>query len=185
MKTMFCKRTGQALILCLTLLPLLAVCTSCDKEIRQFKGAYSSKTSGNLLLHKAIPNELDTLHMPETMTVSLSPESGQMRISEIKDAKDGYNLMVSINLLGGDALSFRAKAENDSITLEPLPHVRYIQANVTSEIQMPLGITVSGGGRLYDDVIVFVLDYQGGGLYNNVPYVITESHVDCVATSNN
>lgn len=183
MKPMFLEKTRQAVALALALLPLLTVCTSCNKDVRQFKGAYSSKTSGSLVLQKAIPAALDTLHLPDTMTVSLSPESGQMRIAEIKDDPD-YNLLVSVNLLAGDALSFRAKAEDGAIQLETTPHERYIQANISANAKMTIGVTTGGHGRIYEDVIVFDLDYEGFGLYNGIPYSIIESRVNCVATSN-
>ncbi|MDE7149605.1 MAG: hypothetical protein K2O01_04260 [Bacteroidales bacterium] len=183
MKTMFYEKTKRATAWALALLPLLTVCTSCDKDTRQFKGAYSSKTSGSLVLQKAIPSALDTLNLPDTMTVSLTPESGQMRIAEIKDNAD-YNLLVSLNLLAGDALSFRAKAEDGGIILETTPYERYIQANVSTDVKMTLGIMTGGRGRIYDDVIVFDLDYQGLGLYNGVPYTVIDSRVSCIATLN-
>ena len=180
MKTMFGKGIGLAL----ALWPLLTLCTACDKDVRQFTGTYSSKTSGLLTLRKTSTAGLGA----DTLTVSLSPESGQMRISEIKDDKDGYNLLVSVNLLGGDALSFRAKAKDGKISLETTPHERFVQARdgsgSSSSNQMTLSVTTSGSGQLYDDVIVFALDYQGGGTYNRGDYVIMESRVDCIATAN-
>ncbi|MDE6112769.1 MAG: hypothetical protein K2G46_05100, partial [Bacteroidales bacterium] len=87
MKTIFGKSIGLAL----ALWPLLTLCTACDKDVRQFTGTYSSKTSGLLTLRKTSEAGLGA----DTLTVSLSPESGQMRISEIKDDKEGYNLLVS------------------------------------------------------------------------------------------
>lgn len=184
MKTMFRKPSGRLRALALAVLPLLTVClTACDKDVRQFKGAYSSKTSGSLVLQKAIPSALDTLHLPDTITVALTPESGQMRIAEIKDDND-YNLLVSLNLLNGDALSFRAKAQDGNISLETTPHERYIQANVSTNLKMTVGIKTGGHGRIYDDVIVFDLDYQGSGKYLGIPYSIIDSHVSCVATAN-
>ncbi|MDE6113223.1 MAG: hypothetical protein K2G46_07455, partial [Bacteroidales bacterium] len=99
-----------------------------------------------------------------------------------------YNLLVSVNLLGGDALSFRAKAKDGKISLETTPHERFVQARdgsgSSSSNQMTLSVTTSGSGQLYDDVIVFALDYQGGGTYNRGDYVIMESRVDCIATAN-
>ncbi len=180
MKTMFGKRTGRAVALVLALWPLLTLCTSCDKDTRQFTGAYSSKTSGLLTLRKTSETGLGA----DTLTVSLTPESGQMRISQIKDDKDGYNLLVSVNLLGGDALSFRAKAKDGQITLETTPHERFVQTRDDSNNQITLSVTTGGSGQLYDDVIVFSLDYQGGGTYNRGDYVIAESRVDCIATAN-
>lgn len=185
MKTMFGKRSGQAVALALALWPLLTLCTACDKDVRQFTGTYSSKTSGLLTLHKTSTGGLGA----DTLTVSLTPESGQMRISEIKDDPDGYNLLVSVNLLGGDALSFRAKAKDGQITLETTPHEHFVQArdgsnSSSSSNQMTLSVTTGGTGRLYDDVIVFSLDYRGGGTYNRSDYVIAESRVDCIATAN-
>lgn len=180
MKMMFCKKIGRLAALVMALLPLLTVCTSCDKDVRQFTGTYSSKTSGLLTLRKTSTAGLGA----DTLTVSLTPESGQMRISAIKDDPDGYNLLVSINLLGGDALSFRAKAEDGQITLETTPHERFVQARDGSNNQMTLSVTTGGSGQLYDDVIVFTLDYQGGGTYNRGDYVIMESRVDCIATAN-
>lgn len=79
-----------------------------------------------------IPAALDTLHLPDTLTVVLTPESGQMRIAAIKDDPDDYNLMISINLLAGDAMSFRAKTDDKRLTLETATHERYIQANVSA-----------------------------------------------------
>lgn len=180
MNMMFCKKIGRVTALVMALLPFLTVCTSCDKDVRQFTGTYSSKTSGLLTLRKTSA----TGPGADTLTVSLTPESGQMRISEIKDDKDGYNLLVSVNLLGGDALSFRAKAKDGQITLETTPHERFVQTRDGGNNQMTLSVTTGGSGQLYDDVIVFALDYRGGGTYNRGDYVIMESRVDCIATAN-
>lgn len=180
MNMMFCKKIGRVTALVMALLPFLTVCTSCDKDVRQFTGTYSSKTSGLLTLRKTSTTGTGA----DTLTVSLTPESGQMRISEIKDDKDGYNLLVSVNLLGGDALSFRAKAKDGQITLETTPHERFVQTRDGGNNQMTLSVTTGGSGQLYDDVIVFALDYRGGGTYNRGDYVIMESRVDCIATAN-
>lgn len=159
---------------------------SCEKEgVKLFDGNYSFKTSGILTVERtAKVSESDAsagiLDIPDgnrTFRLALTSESGQMNIIKTGD----NSVIVTMNIVGGDALVFNGKAEGKVLTLDPA--VRFVSfrdgANTVS-----LEITVSGTAEKHDDVAVFTLEYTGGGETTLYDYKILASEVKCVAKLN-
>lgn len=159
---------------------------SCEKEgVKLFDGNYSFKTSGILTVERtAKVSESDAsagiLDIPDgnrTFRLALTSESGQMNIIKTGD----NSVIVTMNVVGGDALVFSGKAEGKVLTLDPA--VRFISfrdgANTVS-----LEITVSGTAEKHDDVAIFTLEYTGGGETTLYDYKILASEVKCVAKLN-
>lgn len=166
---------------------LLSFC-SCEKEgVKLFDGNYSFKTSGILTVERtAKVSESDaSAEIPakisdsgnRTFKLPLTSESGQMNIIKTGD----NSVIVTMNIVGGDALVFNGKAEGKVLTLDPA--VRFLSfrdgANTVS-----LEITVSGTAEKYDDVAIFTLEYTGGGETTLYDYKILASEVKCVAKLN-
>lgn len=164
---------------------LLSFC-SCEKEgVKLFDGNYSFKTSGILTIERtAKVSESDAsaeiLDIPDgnrTFKLPLTSESGQMNIIKTGD----NSVIVTMNIVGGDALVFNGKAEGKVLTLDPA--VRFVSfrdgANTVS-----LEITVSGTAEKHDDVAIFTLEYTGGGETTLYDYKILASEVKCVAKLN-
>lgn len=159
---------------------------SCEKEgVKLFDGNYSFKTSGILTVERtAKVSESDAsagiLDIPDgnrTFKLPLTSESGQMNIIKTGD----NSVIVTMNIVGGDALVFNGKAEGKVLTLDPA--VRFVSfrdgANTVS-----LEITVSGTAEKHDDVAIFTLEYTGGGETTLYDYKILASEVKCVAKLN-
>ena len=159
---------------------------SCEKEgVKLFDGNYSFKTSGILTVERtAKVSESDAsaeiLDIPDgnrTFRLSLTSESGQMNVIKTGD----NSVIVTMNVVGGDAFVFSGKAEGKVLTLDPA--VRFVSfrdgANTVS-----LEITVSGTAEKHDDVAVFTLEYTGGGETTLYDYKILASEVKCVAKLN-
>lgn len=164
---------------------LLSFC-SCEKEgVKLFDGNYSFKTSGILTIERtAKVSESDAsagiLDIPDgnrTFRLALTSESGQMNVIKTGD----NSVIVTMNVVGGDAFVFSGKAEGKVLTLDPA--VRFVSfrdgANTVS-----LEITVSGTAEKHDDVAVFTLEYTGGGETTLYDYKILASEVKCVAKLN-
>lgn len=159
---------------------------SCEKEgVKLFDGNYSFKTSGILTVERtAKVSESDAsagiLDIPDgnrTFRLALTSESGQMNVIKTGD----NSVIVTMNVVGGDAFVFSGKAEGKVLTLDPA--VRFVSfrdgANTVS-----LEITVSGTAEKHDDVAIFTLEYTGGGETTLYDYKILASEVKCVAKLN-
>lgn len=159
---------------------------SCEKEgVKLFDGNYSFKTSGILTVERtAKVSESDAsagiLDIPDgnrTFRLALTSESGQMNVIKTRD----NSVIVTMNVVGGDAFVFSGKAEGKVLTLDPA--VRFVSfrdgANTVS-----LEITVSGTAEKHDDVAIFTLEYTGGGETTLYDYKILASEVKCVAKLN-
>lgn len=159
---------------------------SCEKEgVKLFDGNYSFKTSGILTVERtAKVSESDAsagiLDIPDgnrTFRLALTSESGQMNVIKTGD----NSVIVTMNVVGGEAFVFSGKAEGKVLTLDPA--VRFVSfrdgANTVS-----LEITVSGTAEKHDDVAVFTLEYTGGGETTLYGYKILASEVKCVAKLN-
>lgn len=164
---------------------LMSFC-SCEKEgVKLFDGNYSFKTSGILTIERtAKVSESDAsagiLDIPDgnrTFRLALTSESGQMSVIKTGD----NSVIVTMNVVGGEAFVFSGKAEGKVLTLDPA--VRFVSfrdgANTVS-----LEITVSGTAEKHDDVAIFTLEYTGGGETTLYDYKILASEVKCVAKLN-
>lgn len=164
---------------------LMSFC-SCEKEgVKLFDGNYSFKTSGILTIERtAKVSESDAsagiLDIPDgnrTFKLPLTSESGQMNVIKTGD----NSVIVTMNVVGGDAFVFSGKAEGKVLTLDPA--VRFVSfrdgANTVS-----LEVTVSGTAEKHDDVAIFTLEYTGGGETTLYDYKILASEVKCVAKLN-
>ena len=181
---------------------------SCEKEgVKLFDGNYSFKTSGILTVERTakvsesdasaeIPArisdsgntgwpDIDLPDLPDvdfpdgnrTFKLPLTSESGQMNIIKTGD----NSVIVTMNVVGGDALVFNGKAEGKVLTLDPAVRLLSFRdgANTVS-----LEITVSGTAEKHDDVAIFTLEYTGGGETTLYDYKILASEVKCVAKLN-
>lgn len=181
---------------------------SCEKEgVKLFDGNYSFKTSGILTVERTakvsesdaseeIPARISDsgntgwpdIDLPDipgvdfpdgnrTFRLALTSESGQMNVIKTGD----NSVIVTMNVVGGDAFVFSGKAEGKVLTLDPA--VRFVSfrdgANTVS-----LEITVSGTAEKHDDVAIFTLEYTGGGETTLYDYKILASEVKCVAKLN-
>lgn len=158
--------------------------TSCKKTKNElFKGYYSFKTSGVIAVEKKVCNNNGTVISIEESDMSLTTENGQMNILSV-DNKTG-EMIVTMNIVGGDVLRYDAIADNNTLTIEN--QKRTIKTEGLELI--PLTVTVSGIGEKYDNTVVFDLKYycsltRTGVDTNTTTYTIIDSDISCVARSN-
>lgn len=193
------------------ILPLLVFQSCEKEGVKLFDGSYSFKTSGILNLDRktkattsseaaveqtkfsetadsdfpSIPGlpdlpDIPGIDLPEgdrTFSLSLSAESGQMNIIRT----EGNSAVVTMNIVGGDALVFDAQADGKTLKLSPLRRIiSFRDAAQTAT----LDVTVSGTGEKHEDVIVFSLNYTGSGESTLYDYKINSSEIKCVAKEN-
>ena len=85
---------------------------SCAKEGQGlFKGNYTFKTSGSVSAELSIENTDGS--SSSTLDLDLETEQGQMDI--LKTGSGDGGMIVTMNVLGGDVRSFRARAEGSSL----------------------------------------------------------------------
>lgn len=150
---------------------------SCSKEgTAGFKGEYSFKTGGTLSFREKDNPDA------ETSTKHLTAETGQMKVLEA-DRSLG-KMIVTMNIISGDALVFNAEAKGKRITLEPVSRTVQIRHGTAEVTAVQAEVTVSGTGELYDRTIIFDLDYQGGYEFAGTEYEIVDSKVNCIAALN-
>lgn len=130
---------------------------------------------------------------PDSTTISISTESGQMDITEI-DRSTG-DMVITMNVTGGDMVVYYAVAEGDKIVLTPQDrhfslgtasaHIGTVdEAWDVDATSMEADVTVSGTGVRYDNIILFDLKYDGTYTYNDIKYDILDSKIDCRAKLN-
>lgn len=155
--------------------------TACTKEgPALFKGYYSYKTSGTLVVERVGTDSQTGEETKDTLDVQLTSELGQM---DIISQGDGSNRMfVTMNAMAGDVIKFDAVAEPSSISLKPLD--RIITVDVGNATLIPLNMTVSGTGKRYDNMVIFTLDYSGGCEQSGNIFRVLDSDVVCVAKIN-
>ena len=112
-----------------------------------------------------------------TFRLPLSSESGQMNVIKTGD----NSVIVTMNIVGGDALVFSGKAEGKTLTLDPAVRFVHFRDGVNT---VRLEVTVSGTAEKYDAVAIFKLEYAGKGETTLYDYEIKESDVKCVAKVN-
>lgn len=124
--------------------------------------------------------DIPGIDLPEgdrTFSLSLSAESGQMNIIRT----EGDSAVVTMNIVGGDALVFDAKADGKTLKLSPLRRIiRFRDGTQTAN----LDVTVNGTGEKYEDVVIFSLSYTGSGESALYDYTVNSSEIRCVAKEN-
>lgn len=159
----------------------VGVFTSCSKEQKLYKGSYSFKTSGTLVLWDQGNTANDTaLFSSDTLSATLVSESGQMNV--VAKDKGSGQMVVTMNVLGGDAVSFQADPGEDGIVLRPKERKVMIRTNELMEQRVT--VSVSGVGVRYGNILLFDLDYQGYVDQGGITYKIIGSEVECVAERN-
>ena len=156
-------------------LAVAALC-SCTKEGTEiFEGYYSYKLSGEITLTQIV-DETDTVTVPEVLTLSLTPESGQMNI--LTRDKDGGKMVITLNAMGGDATTFEASVEDGKLVIPASD--KYFSSEL-----LKFKLSISGeGSKLSDMVLMDLTAAQTEISYLGKNYTLTDSKITCVATSN-
>ncbi|MCD8285884.1 MAG: hypothetical protein LUD50_01470, partial [Clostridia bacterium] len=152
---------------------------SCTKEgVRRFSGNYSFKTSGS------IEAAITGYEILGTQTIPLTAESGQLSV--VTSDKSEGDMIVAMNILGGNLITFNANADGKTLTIEPFTRSLTLMmgTSLSDLTTLTTTVTVSGSAQRYDDSLLFNLTYEGGFTYQSMDFTIVSSDVECWAKSN-
>lgn len=168
------------IVSCVAAALLLAACEKEGPEF--FKGNYTFKTSGSVTAEVSIENA-DGVNNA-TLELDLETEQGQMDV--LKTGAEDGSMIVTMNVLGGDVRSFRARAEGSTLEVEPFD--TKIKVEISKHGTVTLNATVSGSAKRYSNVLIFDLVYEGEGVSeigeSTAKIKICDSSVQCVAKLN-
>ena len=135
----------------------LVALSACQKRgMHLFRGDYSFKTSGSVVLDE-IMAEGDT-DEPATYTVSLPNEIGQLEISDLDNGKD--SVMVVMNTMGGEVVVTHAFCDGNEIFLKDFTKNTLLFTG--DSITLKNEVHVQASGRMYEDnTIILNMIYDG------------------------
>lgn len=139
---------------------LLSACSD-SVEVRNIKGGYHYKTSGQV----TISGESD-IYQP------LASESGTLEVVSLHNDDE---LLITFNQTNGDVYSTKGTVSKDVITFEPCTRTLKVEfeqpiSSTGGSITLPdlttkkvevFDIKVSGKAEVYDNNLIFTLDYDG------------------------
>lgn len=153
---------------------------SCQKSGMQlFRGDYSFKTSGSVVLDEIVP-EGDTVE-PLSFTVNLLNEIGQLEISDLGNEKD--SLLVVMNTMGGEVIVTHAFCDGNEIFLNDFEKntLLFTGDSITLKNEM----RVQASGQMYEDkTIILNMIYEGEAETANRNFKIYGDNIRMAATRN-
>jgi len=154
---------------------LLLVSCSDSTSVRDVKGAYRYKTTGKVVLEENYPGATKA----DTLVANLDNESGSL---ELVSLHDGDSVLMTIDQLNGDVTATRGAVDGKRLTFKPYSRTLNVPTDVKYFDTISLGvgiltydtvivrerkeyepydITVKGYADVYDDNLVFTLEYAG------------------------
>lgn len=164
----------QKLTILAGLLLLLAACDD-TAEVREVKGGYRYKTTGQVVLQENRKGAT----LADTMSVKLTNESGQM---EVVSLHSNDSVLLTIDQLNGDVCSTRGTTDGKTLHFAPYTRTLTVAYESTRYDTIKIGIapleydtviavpvretelfdiTVSGTAQVYDNNLLFNLKYSG------------------------
>lgn len=141
---------------------LLSICclfvlVSCQKKNAPlFRGDYSFKTSGSVVLDEIVP-EGETAEAV-SYTIGLPNEIGQLEISDLDNGKD--SVLVVMNTLGGEVVVTHAFCQDNKIFLRDFTKNTLIFTG--DSITLKNEVYVHASGQMYEDnTLILNMIYEG------------------------
>lgn len=131
------------------------ICPGCVDPVKSLEGTYSYKLSGLVTID-------------DTLDVVLTNEQGAMELIKVQDT----TFLLTMNTLQGDAYTAEGVLSGDEILLEPFErNIRLSFSEIKSDL-FPIDRSheeyfyteISCIGAVYDETIVFTLQYTGESL---------------------
>ncbi len=151
--------------------------TSCQKRSTQlFRGDYSFKTSGSVIL-----DEIDAEDEPSSYTVSLPNEIGQLEISELGSGKD--SVLVVMNTMGGEVVVSHALCKDNEIFLRDYKKNTLLFTG--DSITLKNDLRVSAKGQMYEDnTLILNMTYEGEAESNERSFKVYGDDIRMAAIRN-
>ena len=155
---------------------LLALASCQKKNVPLFRGDYSFKTSGSVVLDEINPED-----GPSTFTVSLPNEIGQLEISDLGNGKD--SVLVVMNTMGGEVVVTHACCKDNEIFLRDFK--KNILLFTSDTITLKNELRVSGKGQMYEDhTLILNMVYDGEAESNDRSFMIHGDDIRMAAMRN-
>lgn len=165
----------------LTAIAAVITLSSCQKEEGyEFKGAYSYKLSGTIVMVGEPLEEGSTSLAPDTISLNLSSETGAMNIVSVSEG----GFLVTLNPLLGDLSSFEAEISEGNLIF--LPAITKVKAKMDgSGSATYYDFTLSGQGERLENLLYATFEAEGQITHLGRNYSVSESRIELVATANN
>ena len=163
---------------------LLSVCclmvmVACQKKNAPlFRGDYSFKTSGSVVLNEIVSEGEEG----DSFTVSLPNEIGQLEISDLDNGKD--SVLVVMNTMGGEVVVTHALCEDNKIFLKDFTKNTLLFTG--DSITLKNEVRVQASGQMYEDnTIILNMIYDGEAEISERNFTVHGDNIRMAATRNN
>ena len=133
---------------------LLALASCQKKNAPLFRGDYSFKTSGSVVMDEIVSDG----ETGDSFTVSLPNEIGQLEISDLDNGKD--SVLVVMNTMGGEVVVTQAYCQDNEIFLKDFTKNTLLFTG--DSITLKNEVRVQASGQMYEDnTIILNMIYDG------------------------
>ena len=152
---------------------------SCQKKnVPLFRGDYSFKTSGSVTLEEIVGQDED----PNSYTVNLPNEIGQLEISALDSAMD--SVVVVMNTMGGEVVVTHACCTDNEIILRDFKKNTLLFTGDSLTLKNDLRVKASG--QMYEDnTLILNMIYEGEAETDDRSFTIYGDDIRMAATRNN
>ena len=165
----------KKVLLALCCLMALAACQK--KNAPLFRGDYSFKTSGSVVLDEIVPDG----EVGDSFTVSLPNEIGQLEISDLDNGKD--SVLVVMNTMGGEVIVTRAFCQDNKIFLRDFTKNTLLFTG--DSITLKNEVRVQASGQMYENnTLIINMIYEGEAETNERNFRIHGDDIHMAAMRN-
>ena len=164
---------------------LIAICgllvlSACQKKNTPlFRGDYSFKTSGSVVLDEIMAED-DTIE-PSSYTVSLPNEIGQLEISGLDNGKD--SVLVVMNTMGGEVVVTHAFCRDNEIFLKNFTKNTLLFTG--DSLTLKNDLRVHATGQMYENnTLILNMIYEGEAETNERTFEVYGDNIRMAAIRN-
>ena len=152
--------------------------TSCQKKNAPlFRGDYSFKTSGNVVLDEIVSEDEEG----DSFTVSLPNEIGQLEIKDLDNGKD--SVLVVMNTMGGEVVVTHAFCKDNEIFLRDFKKNTLLFTGDSLTLKNDLRVKASG--QMYENnTLILNMTYEGEAETNDRSFKVYGDDIRMAATRN-
>jgi uncharacterized Zn ribbon protein len=156
---------------------LLALAACQKKNAPLFRGDYSFKTSGSVVLEEIVADG----ETGDSFTVSLPNEIGQLEISDLGNGKD--SVLVVMNTMGGEVVVTHAFCKDNEIFLRDFKKNTLLFTGDSLTLKNDLRVKASG--QMYEDnTLILNMTYDGEAESNERSFKVYGDDIRMAATRN-
>ena len=160
----------------LSIICLIALASCQKKNAPLFRGDYSFKTSGSVTL-----DEINAEDEPNSYTISLPNEIGQLEISDLGNGKD--SVLVVMNTMGGEVVVTHAFCKDNEIFLRDFKKNTLLFTG--DSLTLKNNLRVHASGQMYENnTLILNMVYEGEAETNERNFRIHGDDIHMAAMRN-